>query len=286
MNWNIFKHLTKVAISALVVTSSALSAHSLKELNDININGDTGIWLYEQVDSKIPDTNFAIFFDFEQRFGSHFKVLWYHGYELGISYSLTEKLKEKLCTTDCDRIKITNFSIAFAYLQYNLIARTWDRPDVNFRWASFGSPRFDFNLSLSVSDWGISQRFRIEYDRNMHHQHVKSYGIFRYRIGLTAPWKWTCWNISPFVNNEFFFRNNTLGKTTVTNGITVAYGNVGGYYENRFRLGFVMDIPVWCKEKVNTAIFWQWRPVKKSPGAFTYKWAKTNQIGVNLDYVW
>lgn len=117
----------------------------------------------------------------------------------------------------------------------------------------------------------MKQRLRGEY-QDFVRKHYTNYALFRYRLIVNSPWKLTCWNISPYLSNEFFIRKNTF------NG-GAQKGIVGGLYSNRFRIGLNADLIV---NKLSTALYWQLRFTKHRPGTHP-RWFRTYQVGLVLN---
>lgn len=298
MSFHFFKHLTKVAIAALcIATSSILSAASVENLARINRDGDSGLWIDEYITFKIPCTNFTGYFNPEQRWGDDFDLFYYHSYELTLQYHMTDTLKKHLCLDECNTL-IDDFWLGIGYSVINSISRDYGRLKAdcdepcdrvltpgNFHWLEQLRPDVELGLSLKWCDWLLTQRFRLEYNGVAHHAHYKRYGDFRYLAVLFFPWKFTCFEIQPFVFNEAFFRNDTFNGHHL-NGDTGSYGLAGGLYENRFRVGVVGNIPLWCCEEIlKTSIFYQLRSLRNNPHV-SPNYKKTHQLGLAFSYAW
>ena len=109
-------------------------------------------------------------------------------------------------------------------------------------------------MNAEIWDWQINQRLRIDYvsyTQKFYHDH----GVLRYLVSLYNPWKFTCWNINPYVSNELFIRKNAYSQSNPT-------GLVGGLHLNQLRIGLNADI---IEEFLSTSLYWELRVVKHKP---------------------
>lgn len=132
------------------------------------------------------------------------------------------------------------------------------------QWVWFNRLLVENINTLSILNWEVSQRSRIEYHLYMR-PHYEDHGVYRCRLQFNAPWEFTCLKIKPFLSNEWFFRKDTFDDDN-------SVGMVGGWYQNRLRVGITVE---------PYAFYWQWRILKQPPGSLRV-WNNTYQIGFQV----
>lgn len=255
--------LKSLALLFFVVSIVNLSAATSND-TALNANNDHGFWLQEEVSVNFG-CNWSANFSTEQRWGSNYRLLWYQRYEAVLHYDLTKKTKEVLNL--CPEGILNAISLGIGYAHLNRIQKNTQNI---FHWVGVSRPEIEARMDLKWNRWLLRQRFRVEY-RQYHASHYKNFVDYRWRLMLDLPWSFTCWNLTPFVHNEFFIRENTYSKAH-PNGL------VGGFYENRFRIGLTAE-PL--EGQIRSEIYWQWRPLKQTPGTHP-RWFNTYQFGMNV----
>lgn len=252
--------LSKVLIGAMLLNATSALAINNTLANELNRPNDHGVWLEQVLKTKYEKWIFSL--HTEQRWGSNDQLLWYYEAEPSIQYDLTEKMKDwcHLCSNNSFLETVT---IGPVFTQYQEIKKNTLG---KFKWSSVSRPVLEGHVAFTWNGWELTNRIRAEY-QNYNTSHYKDYANGRYRIAIYAPWKFSCFNIKPYLSNEFFLRMNTY-HTTSPNGL------VGGLYEDRFRVGLTAD--AW-DDTLTGALYWQWRPLKQKPGTHphyynTYAW--------------
>lgn len=255
--------LTSLTFLLFIASTPNLSADSSLD-SKLNSNNDHGFWLNEEVSINLG-SNWSAICNIEQRWGADYRLFWYQRYEAIFHYDLTQDMNYFLNLCPDSIFKRLSWGIGYAQL---------DRIQKNtrgiFHWVGISRPEIEVEIDLKWNGWSLKQRFRGEY-RQYNASHYKSFGDFRWRLLLKLPWSFTCWKITPYINNEFFFRENTY-STAHPNGL------VGGLYEDRFRIGLTAN-PI--EGLMRTDVFWQWRPVKQTPGTHP-RWFNGYHFGMNV----
>lgn len=259
--WVPFQNKMKATLIFLfLIAQSMVFAASLSTLESINANNDHGLWLEQNFRSNITSKT-IMRFHFEQRWAADYRQIYFHEYEYFFQHDIAQYLNKTLR-------KI--FETIFIGPAYNF-TRSIQKDTLGiFHWVWFRKPMLEMQLFSSLGKWTIRQRLRGEYI-DYTRKHYKNFGTFRYRIEIFTPWKWTRWKINPYIWNEWFIRRDTYSLTHPT-------GLVGGWYENRFRIGLLANL----FENVSSAVYWQWLSRKQIPGTHP-GWFKTYQIGFLLD---
>ena len=230
---------------------------------ELNQNNDHGFWSEENLDKKFWK-NWIARFHFEQRWGADYKKFWYEENQFILLYDLSSLFclsKEGV---------FTSLNIGPGYTH---ITTTQKNTHGNFHWVGLERPLLEANLGMKLFGWTINQRMRGEYNFYTR-KHYKAHGAYRHRLLCLSPWKWSCYKINPYVSNEWFFRQNTYSTNH-------PHGLVGGWHENRFRVGLIGNL---YKETVTLALFWQWRILKQKPESHP-RWFNTYQEGVALNFI-
>lgn len=230
----------------------------------LNANNDHGIWLVEDIKAKLSD-KWVLLLHFEQRWGSNYRLFWYEENDADLLYDITKPIQNWFCLNPAGTFK--SLAIGGGCAEVKLIQKNTKG---KFHWTWITRPEIEAHLGLQWDGWDLMQRFRGEYqDHNNHH--YKKHAIFRWRLILTSPWSFTCLKITPFLNNEFFFRNNTYHKTHPT-------GLVGGLFEDRLRFGLSSK---GVGDRFSLDLWWQWRPLKQKPETHP-RWFNTYQWGLTF----
>lgn len=245
------------------ISKLSLSAESEK-LAKLNSNNDHGYWLEENIDKKF-NKEWVGKFHTEHRWGSNYSQLYHQEYELNFQYNLKEIFR---CLP---RNLIESFTIGPAY---NLTRALQKNTEEIYHWVWIKRSVAEMRLSSSIWGWSIKQRIRGEY-YDYTKKHYEDHGLLRYRLEFYTPWKFGSYKINPYLSNEWFFRRNSYHSTTNPNGL------VGGWYENRFRIGLALDL----FKHLSNSIYWQWLIRKQKPGT-NPRWFNNYQFGLvtNLSF--
>lgn len=230
----------------------------------LNSNHDQGLWLTQEANLNF-DNQWLASFNTEQRWGSDYRLLWYQRYEALLDYNLTEIVKERLNLEPESTLKLLTVGGGFAQIiviQRNTLGE--------FHEIGLSRPEIDIKANLGFCEWILKQRFRIEYH---HHNasHYKNSVIYRWRLSIDSPRSFTRWEITPYIQNEFFFRKQTYSKTHPD-------GLVGNLFQDRFRFGLKL---VLVKNFLKSDLYWQWRPLKQTPTSHL-RWFSTYQVGMSV----
>ena len=191
---------------------------------------------------------------FQQRWGNNYKTYWYQEYQGTFQYDITDLIP--ICT---ERTPFKSLILGLGVRETSSIATSTTGLQ---KWVGITRSLLEANLSLELDKWEINQRMRLEY----HYYQASTYKNFtnyRHRIFVYTPWKYTCHEINPYIGNESFFRESNQFLS-------------GGYYENRFRIGFAGII----YKKLTSELWWQWKTIKSNTDRDN--WINTYQIGLSL----
>lgn len=221
----------------------------------LNQNNDHGLWLEQNINCSLP-CQWSAHLHVEQRWGADYQKLWFYEYIVTALYHF-EGLEELFQDISCGP-------------SYGIIDRLVKNQEEKYVWITIHQYLLDVNATYKYCGWVLQNRIRAAYNATSTKAY-KDHGSLRYRMVLNAPWKWTCFEIGPYLSNEFFFRQNTYSRSDFG-------GHVGVYHENRFRLGLIGGT-----EPLTTAVYWQWEAVKKNPGTHP-RWFNLYQFGwvINL----
>lgn len=230
-------------------------------LEQLNRNNDHGYTQELNIFAKIHGP-WLFKYHQEHRFGSKYRKIWYQEYIFALFYDFTKLIKPYVDSG----FKELTFGPGYD-LTYQLQRNTLGV----YKHVYIDKPLLEAYLTYMFGKWRTITRLRGEYQA-FTKPHYHSHGIFRYRSVIFAPWKFTCRKINPYVSNESFFRANSFSKSHPT-------GLVGGFYQNRFRLGFNIELE---SKKLNADVFWQWRVDKQKPEVHPYWW-NTYYYGMTLN---
>ncbi|MBI1871436.1 MAG: DUF2490 domain-containing protein [Chlamydiae bacterium] len=228
------KQLIKKIFVGLAVFILARSASAT-----LNSDGDFQYWSTEAVEGKIND-QWKVYVEEEFRFGDDASKFYYHHTQLEPGYKVNDWLE-----------------IAPAYRQVWELDTKLAKKD---HWFEEERPMFNVTVKHKWNGWEISDRNRFEY----RFFEIKE-DRFRYRnkITLKSPWKWTSWNINPFIADEIF----------VEEGVT---GTPCGYNRNRLYGGVGFQIISHLKGE----LFYLWQ----SKDSVKDNWIDFNVIGTKLKF--
>lgn len=255
-----YQNLLIVILFAVALTTAPLylSAWSSKSLNRINANNDHGFWLEQNIEGKLS-TDWTLKFHAEQHWGSDYKIFFHHEYEVIFQYDL------KRLFGLCENGPIKTFLFGPGYNELCVIQKNTYG---NFHWVSVNRPMLQADFNIEVKEWKVNQRMRGEYF-GYTRRYYKDHAIYRHRLVLHTPWKFTCLKINPYISNEWFLRCNSYHKTSPK-------GLVGGYYHNRFRVGCNSEF---LDGSLVLTTYWQLLSFKQKPGTHP-SWANSYQYGV------
>lgn len=251
------KKLTMLLVAPLLLAMTPLEStcSAPGKAAKLNINNDEQLWLLENFKTYLtPCKDIWATVEFEHRWGDDFHLFWYQGYELRLYKDLTKCAQGWLDWKDCCGENILkSVNVGIGILEAQNIAK--QQVGGCFLWTWVHKPTIELNFVLGWRDWKITNRIK-DYYNHFGRTGYESFNEFRYRIEIYTPWKFTCWNINPYISNEFFLRPNSFHTTHPT-------GIVGGLYEDRLRAGIYLE-PI--KDKVAAQIYGQWRPLRQKPG--------------------
>lgn len=257
----------KISLFLLSILMLSAGLHSSQnEIQQLNANNDHGLWLEEVATQKLGHWQFIL--HTEQRWGSDYRLFWYQEYEGIVLYDLSDKIKSWFNVSDESIFK--KFEIGPGFTQYSQIQKNHSG---NSKWAWVSRPLIESNMQFSWKDWVLKQRTRAEY-QIYNTSHYDNYATGRFRSIILTPWKFTCLKINPYISNEIFVRENKYSSTQNPNGV------VGGFYENRFRVGLELHP---FTESLTTMLYWQWRILKQKPHS-NPNWNNTYQFGLLVKY--
>lgn len=229
---------------------------------ELNGNNDHGFWFDQYVYLSLPHKT-TFMFNPMQRWGDNYKKFWDREYEFNLIHDVTSWLKPSPASS----IQEVSFAIGYLFLQE---LRTNTKGVRN--WASQNRAIAFISLTHKFGEWVFKQRFRGQYDYYIT-KYNPTHGNFRYRIQIFTPWTWTSLRINPYLSNEWFFRNNTYHESHPS-------GLVGGYHQNRLRLGITFDI---IQERITADTYWQLRSTKQRPQTHP-RWFNQYIWGLGLSF--
>lgn len=225
-----------------------------------NNGGDTGIWLEQNMGVSIsPKVN--AFLQTQERWANDAKTYFATLLEGTLYYTLYET-KEK------NALKFISFGAG-----YNAKEELNSPRHSNLQWVWTSRYLLLSNIIFNLDKWELVKTLRFDY-RVPHHKYLMKHSIFRYRVRINSPWKFSCYKFNPFFSNEWFFRENTYQ-------ISTKKGLVGNWHQNRFRTGLNGEF---MSGSLLTTIYLQWRAVKQAPGS-ARAWNNTFQLGFAFTYL-
>ena len=220
---------------ALVALMAYLLAHPASA--ELNADSDFQYWNMEAIEGKIND-KWKAYMEAEFRFGDDASKFYYQHTHLEIGYKVNDWLE-----------------IAPGYRQvWELFEKSVDEPGQE-DWFAEARPMINFLLKHKWKGWELRNRNRFEYRIF----EIDKEDVFRYRNALlvNSPWKWTQWNINPFIADEIFIQEND------------------DFNRNRFYVGVNVDL----MEHLTGRIFYLWQTSEKDN-----EWIDFNIIGTQLKF--
>jgi hypothetical protein len=202
---------------------------------ELGSDGDFQFWNTESIEGKITE-KVGAYMETEFRFGDDASEFYYQHAHLEIPIEVYDWLE-----------------IAPAYRQvWELFTKSEDEEGQE-DWFAEARPNLNVTLKHKWNDWKLSSRNRFEY----RFFEIDKEDLFRYRnkFTLKSPWKWTSWNINPFIADEIFI------------------DEVDGFNRNRLQIGVGMNII----EHVDGAIYYLWQTSEKGE-----EWIDFNVIGLQF----
>jgi hypothetical protein len=260
----------------ITVNTTAYCA-TLEQLAHVNSNGDSGIWIEETFlfhpnlsgskQQSDGESSWLFTLHGEQRWGSRFQVQWYSEFQQVIQYDFASFLKDKFSSYNEEWFK--HFYLGPGLIEYTQLSKQNYGPELT-KWLWAIRPLIVVNILLNFCGWEFDQRIRLErqlYLNPFHHD----YSNIRWRLDLYGPWKWTRFEIQPYISNEFFFRSKTYNPESNPTGL------VGGLYDDLVRFGIVSKI----NKSISLEIYYQLEFLKQkiSPTNSLEYWS-TNNIGI------
>lgn len=197
----------------------------------VNQKGDTQVWQRISCNKKLSQ-NVNLLVLQETRFGDDVSEFYYAFVQALVSYSVYPWL-----------------SIAPGYRQIykrSPLSSSHFRPEY--------SPMMDVSFKTHIKDFELVNRNRVQY-LIFHSNHYP--WVYRNLTRLKSPWKWTRFAITPYVEDELFFREGV------------------GFQENRATIGFLKKF----SNSVSLDLFYIARLIKVSND-----WNYNNVIGVKLNF--
>ncbi len=225
-----------------------LNASSFDRINE---NNDHQIWSEEILERDLSEA-WSYRLRALQYVGADYQRLYSHQYEMMVFYDLT-----KVFPSFLKSVTLGPGYYASEQIQSNTRGIR--------QWVWYNRLLVENSNTISIMDWGFSQRNRVEYHIYMR-PNFEDHGVYRCRILITPPFFFTPLKIKPYISNEWFFRKDTLDDDNT-------FGRVGGWYQNRLRFGFTF---------VPYTLYWQWRILKQPPDR-TPLWNNTYQIGFQIN---
>lgn len=138
---------------------------------------------------------------------------------------------------------------------YRQVFEFWTQKDPQ-AWFTEYRPTFDGTLKYKWEGWELADRSRFEY-RAFDREDKDDVFSYRNRLMIKAPWKWTQWNINPFIFDEVFIQEHT------------------DFSRNRLDVGVTFDLI----KHVSGALFYRWQRDKKGSD-----WNDLNILGTALKF--
>ncbi len=218
--------MKKIIIVGLSIFISIVAAQQVFAFED----GDLQLWNTDSIAVKLDD-HWKITLEEELRFGDNISELYYTHTDGGLVLSVTDGL---------------DFGLKYR--------QVYEKK--NGEWKEENRPHFNATVKWAWKDFKFKDRNRLEL-RIPESKNDK----WRYRNELTveSPWKWTDFDIQPYVSDEIFvdFYGEKLNRNRLYAGI-------------KFKLF----------EHFKSEVFYLWQSSKKSDD-----WIDYNVIGIKLKLV-
>lgn len=202
---------------------------------ELNSDGDFQFWNTESIQGKLAE-KVGAYLEGEFRFGDDASEFYYQHTHLEIPIEVTDWLE-----------------IAPAYRQvWELFTKSEDEAGEEDWFAEY-QPNFNVTLKHKLEGWKMSSRSRFE----LRYFDIDKEDTFRYRnkFTLKSPWKWTAWEINPFIADEIFINE------------------VDGFNKNRLQMGVGMNII----EHLDGSLYYLWQTSEKGD-----EWIDTHVVGAQV----
>ncbi len=164
-----------------------LIVFALPAFASIAEDGDAGFWIRTDVEKKL-DEKWKMNLGEELRFREHAGIT-YEDTHVGVSWLACKYL---LAGTDYLQVRQT---------------RQKGKKDL---WYWEARPRIFLTPQITVKGWKLEDRNMLEFRVK---EEIRDSLRYRQQIALTAPWKWTKFEIQPHVFDELFFESHRHGMT-------------------------------------------------------------------------
>ncbi len=234
------------------------------DLGHLNLQNDHQFWFEAVVHQKIcKDVSLTL--TTINDWGNDYSKYFFNYQAIGMEFDVMDKLLGKIDKKE-SLLKGVFFTVELA--RRNTIAPSFpiNKGGVvvsEVKWVTHNIPAIWALFFFGWRDWNYTLRTRLDYacPESSHYGYSTQ---FRLLQNLHSPWKYTKFKINPFIYNEGFYRGTNR--------------NVGGLFDNRFRIGVQMSYAPLGKffEDVKADIYWQWRAIKQpivAPRAYFYTYA-------------
>jgi len=210
----------KIIFFGLLFFSVAIPAYAYD-------NHDFQLWNTDVQEFK-PNKSSKIILEEEFHWGNNAGDFYYQHYDAGYAYMLN---------------KYFNFGGGLRYIKEKKTDKFRDDSD----------PYFLFLTYWQLAGFNFSDRTRIEYH---YYDYQANFWRFRNKMDIKMPWKFTKFNIQPFIADEVFFRFNGIDLN-----------------ENRLYAGFAFNIT----KNLTAELSYLWKANKNSN---TTNWTDTNVLSI------
>ncbi len=199
----------------------------------------TKVYAYDDGDFQVWNTDFEelkinkkakIVFEEEFRWGNNASEFYYQHYDAGLFYDLTKWL---------------NIGVGYRHIYELYKQKFW--PDYD--------PYLTMTFSGDFKGFKLDNRSRMEFNN---FDHKADFWRYRNKTGLKLPWKFTKFEIQPYVSDEIF---------VVFGGLPTKFN------QNRFSAGLVFNII----KNVKGEIYYMLQSVKG-----TSSWTDANVLGTKI----
>jgi hypothetical protein len=216
--------MKKIFLLIGLVLILAVKAHAYDD-------GDFQIWNTDVEELQLKK-DLKLVFEQEFRWANNAREFYYQHYDVGLAYALNKVL-----------------SLGAGYRQ--IYSRTASRP-----WLSESSPYAFVTFSGEFAGFKFDDRNRLEYQ---YYSYQSDTGRYRNKFTVKAPWKFTRFQIQPFVSDEIF----------------IMIGNGQGFNQNRLSGGLAFS-PL---KNLKAEIYYM---LLSSKSASTGMWKDYNVLGTKI----
>lgn len=165
----------------------------------LNGSGDFQIWNSNRVDYRIS-RRVMLTGETEFRYGRNGSKLYYKHYQGGIHWTLSPLMTSQI-----------------AYRE------TFIRS--NKKWGKERNPLFDLTLQArSKTGWAISDRNRVQYRIRSKRLGGKKSWVYRNRLEITLPARFTRYRMAPFITDEIFWEESRgISQNRLEGGVFIPY---------------------------------------------------------------